>query len=138
MSDSSVQPFETRPATLDDADALAGLANACSIERTGKARLTAPYVRAVLSTPGVNLETDTLLALDSGTGVVGYALVQDAAPHTLIIMLADVDPEYRAQGIGSTLCDWGEERARRSAPLAPEGERIVIVQQRLSVFKAAF
>lgn len=132
MIDGTGNSFATRPATLDDAESLAGLANACSIELTGKPRVTGRYVRSVLSTPGVNLETDTLLVFGSDDTLSGYGLVQDSAPHTMYLVLADVHPEYRGRGIGSALCRWGEERSQRSTAGAPAGERIVLWQQRLS------
>jgi hypothetical protein len=44
MDDSSPKSFKVRPAALDDAEAIAELVNACSIERTGRPQVTAQYV----------------------------------------------------------------------------------------------
>jgi mycothiol synthase len=85
-----------------------------------------------MQTPGLNLETDSLLAIGPDEQLVGYALVQDTAPHTMFFVLTDVHPHFRDKGIGSMLCRWVEERARRSLPQAPAGERVVLWQQRLS------
>jgi mycothiol synthase len=126
-----------RPATLDDAVAIAELINTCAVERIGKPQATAQYVRGAMGTPGLNLETDTLLAIGPGEQLVAYTLVQDAAPHTVIFVLADVHAGYRGRGIGATLCRWVEERARQSIPRAPTGERVVLLQQRLSTDAAA-
>ncbi len=137
MDDRPSQSFKVRPATLDDAAAIAGLVNDCSIERTGQALVTAQYVGGVLQTPGVNLETDTLLAFGPNKELAGCALVQDTAPHTSYFAIVEVHPEYRRRGIGSMLCRWAEERACGSLRLAPEGERVAIRQQRLSTDEAA-
>lgn len=137
MNQNSLKSFTLRAATLDDTEAIAELINDCSIERTGKPWATAQQVRGVLQTPGLNLETDLLLALGPNEQLAGVALVQDTAPHTMFFVLADVHPHYRGQGIGSTLCRWTEERARRSIPQAPAGERVVLLQQRLSTDVAA-
>ena len=129
--------FRVRPATLEDAEAIADLVNDCSIERTGRPRATAQQVFGVLQTPGLDLETDTLLSIDPAGQCAGFALVQDTAPHTIFFILADVLPQYKGLGIGSALCQWAEERAHRSIPQAPTGERLVLLQQRLSTDLAA-
>jgi mycothiol synthase len=126
-----------RPATLDDAEAMAELISTCAIERTGKPQVNVQYVRGAMQTPGLNLETDTLLAIGPQEQLVAYTLVQDTAPHTMIFVLADVHAGYRGRGIGATLCRWIEERARQSIPRAPAGERVVLLQQRLSTDVAA-
>ena len=126
------KPFKARPARLDDAEAIAGVVNACAIERTGKPRATGQQVRGVMQTPGLDLETDFLLAVGPGEQLAGIALVQDTAPHTMFFVLADVHPQYRGRGLGSALCRWTEERARRAMARAPAGERVVLLQQRLS------
>jgi mycothiol synthase len=137
MNYDPLKSFRVRPAALDDAEAIAELVNDCSIERTGKPDATAHLVAGVMQTPGVNPETDTLLAIGPNEQPVGYAFVQDTAPHTVFFALADVHPQYRDRGIGSTLCRWAEERAQRSMPKAPAGERVVLLQQRLSTDASA-
>jgi hypothetical protein len=54
--------FETRPATLADAEAIAELINEASLERTGRPQTTARYVLGAMQTPGINLGIDSLLA----------------------------------------------------------------------------
>jgi len=125
-------PFKARPATLDDAEAIADVVNACSIERTGKPQATVQQVRGIMRAPGLNLETDLLLTIGPDQQLTGIALVQDTAPHTMFFILADVHPQNRGQGLGTALCRWTEERARRSISRAPAGERVVLLQQRLS------
>jgi mycothiol synthase len=137
MDDRLPNSVKVRPATLDDAQAMAELLNASSIERTGQPLVTAQYVGGVLRMPGVNLKTDTLLALGSRQELAGCALVQDTSPHTSYYAIAEVHPEYQRRGVGSMLCRWVEERAHSSLPLAPEGERVAIRQQRLSTDEAA-
>jgi mycothiol synthase len=137
MNRHPLESFTTRSAGLDDADALAALVNVCSLERTGRPQTTAQSLRAVMQTPGVNLETDYVLALDPNQRLVGYAVVRDTAPHTVLFALVDVHPHSRGLGIGSSLGRWAEERARRSVPRAPAGERVVLLQERLSTDAAA-
>jgi ribosomal protein S18 acetylase RimI-like enzyme len=132
MSDNWHKSFELRPATLDDAAAIADLVNECSMERIGKPRVTARQAAGIMQTPGLDLETDFNLAFGPDEQLAGIVLVQDTAPHTMYVVLADVRPQYRGQGLGSTLCRWAEERARRSMPQAPPGERVVLLQERLS------
>jgi ribosomal protein S18 acetylase RimI-like enzyme len=137
MDDSLPNSVKLRPATLDDARIMAQLVNDCSIERTGQPLVTAQYAAGVLQTPGVNLETDTLLAFGPKQELAACALLQDTAPHTSYFAIVEVHPEFRRRGIGSMLCHWVQERARSSLPLAPEGERVAIRQQRLSTDGAA-
>jgi ribosomal protein S18 acetylase RimI-like enzyme len=137
MNQNPLGSFKFRPATLDDAEPITKLVNDCSIERTGKPRATVQQVRGMMQMPGLDLETDLLLAIGPHEQLAGLALVQDTAPHTIFFVLAEVHAHYRGQGVGSTLCHWTEERARRSIPLAPAGERVVLLQQRLSTDASA-
>jgi mycothiol synthase len=137
--------FILRAPTLDDAEAIADLLNACSMEQTGEPRTTGQKVRASMGIPGLNLETDTRLALeqgpqvagDLGQHVAGYALVQDNPPSPVIYVLAEVHPQHRGKGIGTALCRWVEERGRQAAARPAEGSGVALLQRRLSDDAAA-
>ena len=131
------ESFIVRSPTLDDAKAIAGLLNACSIEQGRKPLDTEQSIRATMEMPGLNLETDTLLAIDQRGRVVGCALVQDNPPNALLSALAEVHPQHRGKGIGTVLCHWIEERARQAIPRLSAGTRVAVLQKRSSDDKAS-
>jgi predicted N-acetyltransferase YhbS len=113
------ESFLLRPPTLDDAEAIADLINACSIEQGTGPQETEQSIRAMMEMPGLHLETDTLLAIDEGDQVVGCALVQDNPPNASLTALAEDHPQHRGKGIGTVLCRWFEERAHQAIPRPP-------------------
>jgi mycothiol synthase len=124
--------FVTRPARMQDAGAVAGLLNACSLEQIGRPEWEAHELETDWQNPIVDLANDTFVVLAGDGRLVGYADVWDEAPHVRIYSLARVHPEFRGRGIGTTLCRWAEERARRSRNTAPAGSRIVLIQSMLA------
>jgi mycothiol synthase len=124
--------YTTRPATMLDAEAVADLLNACSIEQTGHPEWEAHELETDWQNPIVDLAHDTRVVLEREGRVVGYADVWDQAPHVRIYSLARVHPQYRGRGIGTMLCRWVEERVRRSEDAAPIGSRIVLMQGTLA------
>ena len=129
--------FDIRPATLDDVEAVVDLVNVCSIEQTGKPRTEAHEIRNDWSAPTFNMETDTLVVLAPDGSLVGRTALWDAEPHVRVYVAGDVHPEYKGQGIGTALCRWAEERGRQAVLKAPEGTRVVLVQDRLNTDEAA-
>lgn len=129
--------FTTRPATLDDVEAVVDLVNACSIEQTGKPRTEAHIIRNDWSAPTFNMETDTLVALAPDGSLVGLTALWDAEPHARIYVAGNVHPEYKGQSVGTALCRWAEERGRQAVLKAPEGARVVLVQETLSANESA-
>jgi mycothiol synthase len=79
--------------------------------------------------PGVDLASDTSVAMARSGELAGYAFVQDTAPHTLLPALAEVHPQQRGKGIGPALCAWIEERARQAIVGLPAGTRSAILQK---------
>jgi mycothiol synthase len=129
--------FTTRPATLDDAEAAVELVNACSIELIGKPEFEAHQFRRDWNSPYLNPETDLWLVFTEDDKLAGYAGVWDAEPYVQLSGWGNVHPDYKGQGIGTYLAGWVEERARESVPKAPEGARVVLMQSRLGIDKAA-
>jgi mycothiol synthase len=124
--------FSVRPATMEDARAIVDLINACSMERGSRERDTEQNIRSMMKMPGLNLEADTLLAIDQLDRVVGCALVQDNPPNTLLSALTEVHPQHRWEGVGTALCRWIEERARQAIPGLPADAWVAVLQKRSS------
>ena len=137
MSQIQSESFIVRSATLDDAEAIVDLINACSVEEGREERDTEQNIRAMMKMPGLNLETDTLLAIDQRGRLVGCALVQDGPPNTLLSAMAEVHPQHRGKGVGTALCRWIEDRARQAIPGLPTDTRVAVLQKRSSTDKAS-
>jgi mycothiol synthase len=122
---------------MDDVEAVTALLNAYSIEQVGKAQFGADAIRTEWQSPDFNLETDTQIVAAPDGKLVGYGGVWDVRLHVRIYAEGRVHPEYKGRGIGATLCQWIEERARQAIPKAPEGARVVLLQGTLSTDTAA-
>lgn len=122
----------TRPATMDDAEAVTDVLNACSIELIGLPTWETHEFVNDWQNPTVNLQTDSLVVVTTEGRLVAYADVWDQAPHVRIYSMGRVHPDFRGNGIGTRLCRWIEERARRSIDLAPEGSRVALMQHLLA------
>jgi mycothiol synthase len=137
MPQSQSESIHFRPATLDDAEAIAGLINACSAEQGREPQATEQSLQAGMQMPGLDLETDTMLAIDRRGQVAGYALVQENPPSALLPALAEVHPQHRGKGAGTALCQWIEARGRQAMPRLPAGSRVTVLQKRASDDRAA-
>lgn len=62
MTQARSESLTVRPPRLADAQDIADLHNACAVERTGKPSTGVQAVRNIMQMPGVDLETDCLLA----------------------------------------------------------------------------
>ena len=102
-----------RPPRLDEAAAIAELANRVSDELFGEAEETETTVRLWLTTPDLELDEDYRVALDQEGRLTGYA---DLGAHP--------DPKYwldlrvpmsSSDETRDVLIRWGEERARQRA-----------------------
>ena len=119
--------FLLRPATWEDLPAVVGVFNACDRRFSGQDEHTEGGVRENWATLGFDLARDARVALDPSGHLVGYEHVWDTAPpHVRLFLTGRVHPEAMGKGIGTALVRWGEERARASVSLAPEGSRVVL------------
>jgi len=122
---------------MDNVEAVVDLLNACSVEQIGKPRTEAHEIRSDWQAPTFNLKADTLVVIAAGGNLVGHVTLWDSEPHVRIHVAGDVHPEYKGRGIGTALCKWAEERARRAIPQSPASARVVLLQETLSADTAA-
>jgi len=118
----------TRPASLDDVEAVVELFNACSLELVGKPEFSAGELRGDWEMPGFDLSSDTLVMLAPAGELIGYGDLWGGSTNFVrLTSWVRVHPDYKGQGIGTYLNRWVEERARRDLDKAPEGARVVLV-----------
>jgi ribosomal protein S18 acetylase RimI-like enzyme len=126
--------FTARPATIDDLERAAELANLCAMDLIGQPITNANELRIDWQLPSSNLETDIHLVFaadaPSASALVGYAGVWDAAPHVQAHSWSYVHPAYRDCGLDDYLIEWTEARARQAIPQAPEGARVSVEQMK--------
>lgn len=116
-----------RAATPEDAEAVAELFNACSLEMFGRPELAAEELRAEWQIPGFSLATDTQAVLTPEGRLIGYGdLWGTAANFVRFTSWVRVHPQYRGQGIGTYLNQFAEARAGEQIEKAPEGARVVL------------
>ena len=121
--------YTSRPATLDDTDALAELINQHAIRLTGEAYLPAEHLRRYLSMPGLDLEISSQLVFSPSNALAGFALVMDIqSPYVKIPAWGFVSESERGQGIGSAFHAWIVPRAQQAIAKAPEGTRVTVEQ----------
>jgi len=79
-------------------------------------------------TPGLDLANNMRSVATPEGKIVGYLEVGDlGAVPVRPSVWGYVHPDYRNQGIGSSLLQWGEERARQVIPRVPEHARVAMV-----------
>ncbi|MER5863039.1 GNAT family N-acetyltransferase [Kitasatospora sp. NPDC002040] len=116
--------YRSRPATAADLPAIHGLVTACERALYGRAETDLDAVAADLARPGLVPGLDTVLVLDPAGEPVGRAWVNRRSE-------ADVHPAHRGLGIGGSLLDWIEARARQAgtewvAQTVPDGDRAAV------------
>jgi mycothiol synthase len=111
-----MERFEMRPATLDDLDAITAVAAAAELAANGTVDVDREDIEADLSLPSLDRGKHTVVVESQGS-VVAWAVLEVERGT----VYADVHPEYRGRGIGSTLLDW-IERTAGEAGLANVGQ----------------
>ncbi len=121
--------YRPRPATVDDAEKLVAMFNACSRAVVGVDEHDTADLLIEWRSPGFNLESDTIVVEAQSGSLAGYAEVWDTdEPHVRIFCWGRVDPSHRGLGIGAWLAAWAEERARKAIGRAPAGARVSLRQ----------
>jgi len=132
------QGFELRPASTEDAEALAGIVNTCMIAETGEPFTTVEQIRGDLTAPGRDTSHDDVIVESADGTPVGYLqLWADIAPFDKILMLVFVIPACWERGISTALLRIGTERARDKLPLSPPEHRVVVQVARFTGNEAA-
>jgi len=123
------EQYAVRPATREDAEAMAALANAYSRRLTGSDVITTEQMAAQMTAPGFSLEDDTRLIHDvEGRPLAFGAVINLRAPYVQVYSWGMVDEAHQGKGIGSFLFEWILSRARRAIDRAPADTRVVMNQ----------
>ncbi|MGB7339698.1 MAG: GNAT family N-acetyltransferase [Phototrophicaceae bacterium] len=116
-----------RPATLDDIDTFYDLYRHEHIESYGNFGMTKDEVFAEMKFPNFDLSQHTMYAfLADGTQIAYAELRVWRDIPVRPVLYSYVHPDYRGQGIGTYLTQWGIEHAQQFVPLVPDHARVVL------------
>lgn len=123
----SKEGFTIRPATMDDLETAVNLFNAFSLATIGAKESRVKDIGDDWRTPGYELDTATRIVLSPNGMLVGYVEVWDVAkPPVHPWVWGCVHPEWKRQGIGSSLMTWAQARARQAIAEVPENARVAM------------
>jgi ribosomal protein S18 acetylase RimI-like enzyme len=117
--------FQTRPAKWTDVHSIVDLRNSSSQSTRGTDVTAVHWQKRHWYDEEIDLCTDTLLVL-IGNQVVGYVELASKAPYILYEMVGAVHPDFRDQGIGTSLVRWAENKAMQSVHKAPDDAAVFI------------
>lgn len=120
--------LRTRPARMEDVEAVTDLLNACSVVDTGAPDSVVETLRFEWESPKTNLETDSLLVTNGDGQPVAFASTFEGQQALRVFGFGRVHPDYRGQGIGARLLAWIEERGLQIMPKAPADARFTLNQ----------
>lgn len=112
-----------RPATSDDAPAVAALRSAYLAEEGDPTLVTAE--EQLNDWQGLNLAEDAVVALASDGSLVAHADILNRR-FVQVSVYGGVDPRYRRRGLGGYLIRWGEAWARERMDWAPADAEIAV------------
>lgn len=109
--------FTFRPATMDDAEDVAGLLAAVQLAEQGKTDMTAETVRNDWA--GVDMASETAVVIGpEGRIVASVDLVNRA--YVSVSVYGYVHPDFEGMGIGRALVEWGEQWTLAHMDQAPD------------------
>lgn len=127
------QQYIIRPVTFDDVEAVAALVRIGQIEDNGQSTVTSEMVIDDWKSPGFDLANSTYGVFTQDGQMAGYAEMWDnRQPPVRPFLWAYVHPDYRGQGIGTTLTQWGKQRALQVFDRVPDDARVVLECNALS------
>lgn len=119
--------FYSRTLTLEDAQAVTDLLNACSFFITGEKSFDFNEIVSDFSMPSLDLATHCH-AVFSDEQVVGYAELWDFfEPYVRYGCMVRVHPDFRGHGIEDYLWAWINSNSRRALPKAPSDARVYLI-----------
>jgi mycothiol synthase len=116
-----------RPATFDDINTFYELYRTEHIESYDNFGMTIEEVAAEWKYPNFDLSQHTYNAYTEDGQNIAYAELRTWRDIPVNpVLYAYVHPNFRGQGIGSRLLEWGLKRAEIFIPLVPENARVVL------------
>ncbi len=130
--------FSNRPATFDDAEGITDLFNLSSFEMAGINEFNVEGTINNWKTPGYDLDTDSRIVLNSNGKIVAACEVWTVADTPVRpFVWVRVHPNFRGNGLGTALTEWGEFRARKVFDLVPTDARVVMRSSTIDGFPPA-
>jgi mycothiol synthase len=116
--------YRSRPATTADVPTIHELVAACERNLFGRAQTDPDGIAADLARPGLVPAVDTMLVHDPAGALAAWAWFNRRSE-------VDVHPDHRGRGLGGTLLDWVEARARqagaaRIVQTVPDGDAVAV------------
>jgi len=119
-------PYTARPATLDDAEAVAALLNLTAVGFVGEPSTTPENLCSEWQAPGYDLAALSMIAEAPDGSLAACALVETPAPHHEVFVAVDVAPAHRGVGLDLALLRWVEGLAPGLVVAAPAGAETVL------------
>ena len=120
--------YTYRPINLDtDFETYYDLYRTEYMEKYGSFNMSENEVRNEFNLPRFDISKDTQAAFTEDGNMAGYAVV--FSHYTLPVrprLFAYVRPEYRGQGIGTKLTEWGIERGKAVFERVPDDARVIL------------
>jgi len=117
--------LKLRPAQWTDLNAVAQLIyDVCEADGDTTVAVTPDELKHEWHNEGFKLETDAFVVETKEGRIVGYEEFFDEDRHAKLRTDGYVHPQFKGRGIGTTLLQWVEERARQEIPLAESDLRV--------------